>query len=195
LRESIAGQAARLLYYGLVEEYIQAKERAADMMGVKLLPSNREVAFKLDELADEVEGSSRKKLIELLRKEAKEIMGVLEEYKPRLIGSVWRGTARKGSDIDISVFSLKPEEVYRRIKAKYPVLNTSETIKTGKEGLKRYYHIYVASPTGKEIEIVVRDPEDAYKKRRCETYGDIISGLTMSQLKKILHTNPLQKFV
>ena len=103
-RRRVAKEAARLLYTGAAEEYKQAKEEAARSLGVKAMPSNYEVAVELDLQAEEAEGEERQHLLLGMRRDALKVMRTLGEFDPRLIGSVWRGTARKGSDIDISVF-------------------------------------------------------------------------------------------
>jgi hypothetical protein len=45
------------------------------------------------------------------------------------------------------------------------------------------------------VEVVVRSLECLGQNERCETYGDIKTGLSLNQLTKILEENPLQKFV
>ena len=105
LRKRVAREAALLLYTSQEKEYKQAKQRAAEILGARVLPSNFEVAEELDKIAQDREGSERKEQLLRMRKEAKQIMEVLAEFCPRLVGSVWRGTARKNSDIDIHTFS------------------------------------------------------------------------------------------
>jgi len=123
------------------------------------------------------------------------MMEALEVYSPRLVGSVWRGTARRGSDIDISAFSLEPELVLRSLKGKYKVSRTEWYSKVNKGETKKYFHIFVISPSGTEVEIVVKDPQYCGNERRCEIYGDIITGLTISHLKEILKKDSLRKFI
>ena len=101
-RAKIAKEAARLLYYSFVEDYKSAKEVACNSLGIRALPSNLEVAMELDKLADEVEGTSRGELLIDMRKKALQIMDEIASFNPKLVGSVWRGTSKKGSDIDIT---------------------------------------------------------------------------------------------
>jgi predicted nucleotidyltransferase len=122
-------------------------------------------------------------------------MEILEMYNPRLVGSVWRGTARQGSDIDISVFSLEPELVLRILKDKHKVFRTEWIFKTNKGETKKYFHIFASSPSGKEVEIVVKNPQYFDKERRCKIYGDVITGLTISRLKELLKKDSLRKFI
>ena len=116
LRQKVAKEAATLLYFGSEKEYRQAKLKAAENFGAHILPSNLEIALELDKIAEETEGSTRTERLVQMRTEALRIMKILEKYSPVLIGSVWRGTIRRGSDIDIEVFYDDPEEII-------PILN------------------------------------------------------------------------
>jgi len=196
LRKRIAREAAFLIYTSQEKEYKQAKRKAAEILGVRILPSNREVADELDAIAEEIEGKARLKRLLRMRKEALEIMRCLEDYEPRLIGSVWRGTAHKNSDIDITVFSHDPRDVLKRIaKSNFKIIKVEENIIAEGEDKRSTFHIHLTLPSGDEAEIVVRDPRDRMKDEICEIYGDVIKGLSLIELKKILKNDPYRRFV
>lgn len=190
----VAEEAARLLYYNIVEDYKSAKEAARSNLGTEVLPSNFEAAMELDKLADKMEGKSRRELVVNMRKQALQIMDKLEPFSTKVIGSVWRGTARKGSDFDITVYSENPETVVNIIKKEYGNVRTEYASKTSEGATKRYLHIYLSSPEY-EVEIVVRSPEDINERRICETYGDHIVGLTKAQLRELLEKDPAKRFL
>lgn len=170
--------------------------KAAKTFGVHFLPANLEVVIEFDRIAEENEGATREKRLIQMRKQALKLMGILKLYNPVLIGSVWRGTIHHESDIDITVYPDKPNEILEVIKQ-----NALRVMRTGwmtvtKEGLeKTSFHIYVELPTKEKAEIIVRSPEEADYKERCEIYGDIITGLDVQKLEKILHEDPAQRFV
>jgi predicted nucleotidyltransferase len=196
LRNRVAQEAALLLYTSQEKEYKQAKKRAAETLGARVLPSNREVAEELDRIAEEREGASRKELLLRMRREAREIMEALEEFNPRLVGSVWRGTARQNSDIDILTFSQDHLQVLKQLQKHNFEAESSEWRSVTKEGKKEAsFHIHVLLPSGDEVEVVVRSLNYLGKPERCETYGDVKAGLSLNQLTKIFNENPLQKFV
>jgi predicted nucleotidyltransferase len=196
LRNRVAREAALLLYTAQEKEYKQAKKRASETLGARLLPSNLEVAEELDRIAEEREGVSRKELLLRMRKEAKEIMEALEDFSPRLVGSVWRGTARQNSDIDILTFSQDPIQVLNQLRKHDFEAESSEWRSVTKEGRKESsFHIHIFLASGDEVEVVVRSLSYLGKTERCETYGDTRTGLNIKQLTKILKENPLQKFV
>jgi predicted nucleotidyltransferase len=195
-RDKVAREAAKLLYFGLEKEYKQAKLKAAENLGLKILPSNTEIAIALDKVAQETEGSKRIERLVQMRKQALNILIALSVFCPILIGSVWRGTIRKGSDIDIEAYHETPQEVVEVIKSKsFRILKTEQSNTTEHGIAQTSFHIYVESESKYLVEIVVRPIERAGKKRICDTFGDEIKGLTAKKLEKLLSDNPSKQFI
>ncbi|MFX1521803.1 MAG: nucleotidyltransferase domain-containing protein [Promethearchaeota archaeon] len=195
-RLEVAREAARLLYYGLATEYIFAKKRAARSLRIRSLPSNKEVALELNNLADSLEGEEERKnrLVEL-RKEAYRYMKLLERFCPILKGSVWRGTITKRSDIDIVIYSsdfsqplavLNEQKIHPEIQ--YNTRQNGSISKT-------YVHLTFVSPSEMNVEIVIRTPEEQGKREVCEIFGDIVKGFTISELEMILKEDPSVKIL
>jgi predicted nucleotidyltransferase len=196
LRCKVAREAAVLLYFGAEKEYKQAKLKAAKTLGSHFLPTNLEVALELDKLAEENEGPARKERLIQMRKEALKAMKLLEAYSPLLIGSVWRGTIRRGSDIDVAVYHDSPIEIANLLKANGFEVSTSEWTTVTKKGKTEIsFHINAETSGKQTIEIVVRSSEEASRKRKCEIFGDEIKGLSLHELEKLLKENPTQKFI
>ncbi len=111
VRRQIAMLAARLMYDREESEYFTAKRKAAKRLGVeykyrpKDLPSNAEIRDQIGALAFVYEGDRRDENLLQMRLEALRMMRRLSAFRPRLIGSVLTGHVRKGSDVDIHVFS------------------------------------------------------------------------------------------
>lgn len=196
LRKRVAREAALLLYTSQEKEYKQAKRRAAETLKTRIFPSNLEVTEELDRIAEEKEGASRKNLILRMRREAQEIMIALKDYNPRLVGSVWRGTARQKSDIDILTYSQDPGWVLNQLQRQSFEVKGSEWRSVTKEGIKKTsFHIHVILPSGDDAEIVVRTLHSLCQPEKCEIYGDTKTGLNLQELTKVLKKYPLQKFV
>jgi len=194
-RRRVAREAAWLLYTGAAEDYREAKLEAARSLGVETLPSNYEVALELDALAEEMEGEERRRRLLDMRREALEIMRLLSAFNPRLIGSVWRGTARRGSDIDIVVYAEDPVEVEELLMEGGYAIRDVEEVSIHKGGkIKTSCHIYIPL-NDYEAEIVVRHPDEMGRFERCEIYGDLKRGLTLSELERIMRVDPLRRFV
>ena len=187
-RHKVAREAATLLYSRLEKEYRQAKLKAAENLGVHVLPSNLEVALELDQIAEEREGEARRQRLFEMRKDALAIMKVLKRFCPLLIGSVWRGTSRRGSDIDIETYSDKPQQALGVLKANDVEILRSEQVTVTEHGqIVASLHIYAKSQHGHEVEIVVRGTSAKGQKRLCDTYGDQIKGFTTMDLEKLLN--------
>jgi predicted nucleotidyltransferase len=196
LKYRVAREAATLLYFGAEKEYKQAKEKAAETLGTHFLPSNLEVALELDKIAEENEGSKRKERLIEMRKEALKIMKLLDHYCPVLIGSVWRGTIKHGSDVDIAVYTDDPEIIVNTLKAEgVRVLKTSWTTVNKRGATLESFHIYGETSAKYGLEIVARSKEEAGKKRKCEIFGDEMKGLNIKELRKVLDYNPTQQFI
>jgi predicted nucleotidyltransferase len=196
VRCKVAREAATLLYFGSEKEYKQAKVKAAENLGVHVLPTNLEVALELDHIAEENEGSSRPERLVHMRREALEIMTILKAYCPVLIGSVWRGTIRRGSDIDIAVYHDEPDEVVTLLRdAGLKILRT-ERVTVNKRGkTEGSFHIHAESSDNQSVEIVVRPAEEAGRKRTCEVFGDELKGLKLRELEKVLRDNSNERFL
>jgi predicted nucleotidyltransferase len=196
LRRRVAREAATLLYTSQEKEYKQAKMRAAETLGIRVLPSNLEVAKELDRIAEEMEGASRKAMLLQMRKEALQIMRRLEAFHPRLVGSVWRGTAHHSSDVDIITFSSDPNAILERLReGDFVVLRAEWSSVTKKGEKKSSFHIHFVLPSGSKVEVVVRSPDRMGSVERCEIYGDGVTGLNHQQLEKVLREKPHQRFV
>src|SRR5213078_4241990 len=110
LRQAIALEAARLMYERTESEYYTAKRKAAKRFCGRNakpsdLPSNSEIRDQIQLFARIHEGEARTVHLKEMRLAALHMMRLLRPFKPRLIGSVMTGHIRKGSDIDIHVFT------------------------------------------------------------------------------------------
>jgi predicted nucleotidyltransferase len=110
-RMHIALLAARLMYDRTESEYFTAKRKAARQLGVDYryrpgdLPSNSEIRDQIQALAMLHEGDTRTQNLREMRLDALRMLRLLDAFNPRLIGSVLTGHVRKGSDIDLHVFT------------------------------------------------------------------------------------------
>src|SRR5437773_6323902 len=116
LRQTIALEAARLMYERIETEYFTAKRKAAQRLcrgNVKPgdLPSNAEIREQIQVFARIHEGDRRTEDLRDMRLAALRMMPLLRPFRPRLIGSVMTGHVRKGSDIDVHVFCDSPHVI------------------------------------------------------------------------------------
>lgn len=92
-------------------EYFTAKRKAAKQLGLDYryrpgdLPSNAEIREQIQCLAQFYEGDQRRENLKSMRIDALRMMRTLARFKPKLVGSTLTGHTRKGSDIDLHLFS------------------------------------------------------------------------------------------
>jgi hypothetical protein len=114
LRARIAEEAARLMREQGVRDFLLAKRKAADRLGVadrNALPANQEVAAALAAQQRLFGGAAHEDNLRSLREVALRAMELLQRFSPRLVGPVLGGTATQHTDISLHVFAPAPEEV------------------------------------------------------------------------------------
>lgn len=118
LRQAVAEEAARIMREQGVDDFLLAKRKAAERLGVtdaSILPRNTEieaarVAHQRLFAADRHESE-----LAALRRAALEAMRLMSDFAPRLVGPVLTGTASGHSEINLHVFSESPEAVSLRL--------------------------------------------------------------------------------
>lgn len=117
MRSHLAYLAARLMAEGGVQDYAQAKQKAARQAGVPdthSLPDNREIEAALRAYQALYQQAEHGEVLTHLREQAVQLMELFEEFNPYLVGSVLIGTAGRYSDINLHLFcdSAKDVEIF-----------------------------------------------------------------------------------
>lgn len=189
LRQQIAFEAARLMYYREESEYMRAKTKAARRLcrgwvKPKDLPSNREIRDQVQALARMFEGDERTRNLRDMRIEALRMMRILAHFRPRLIGSVLTGHVREGSDIDIHLFSNLLEPITAALEAEGLRYDT-ERKQIHKQGAERVYrHIHV--PDRYMFELTVYDADQAHVVMTSSITGKPIERMSIPELEAFL---------
>ncbi|MCL7401280.1 MAG: hypothetical protein LZ168_00620 [Thaumarchaeota archaeon] len=196
LREKVAEHAARILYAGRADEYIEAKKIAAKEIGTKIMPRNFEVALKLLEVALESEGEEYWARVSDMRSEALELMKIISEFNPRLVGSVWRGIVKPNSDIDIEVDCEELETITKKLREnnfeiiEVEEINLPEPLREGSLA-----KIRTKTSKGYNVEIILKEHSAYLNPSKCDIYGDVKRGLTLSELNRIMREEPTRLFI
>jgi len=114
IRLELAHAAARLVAVDGVNDYLVAKRKAAERLGVsnrQQLPSNQEIEQALTDYQRLFQGESQPQLLRELRGIALEAMQMLRDFRPRLAGAVADGTAGRQSEISLHLYADTMEEV------------------------------------------------------------------------------------
>jgi hypothetical protein len=118
LRQAVAEEAARIMREQGVDDFLQAKRKAADRLGVtdaSILPRNTEVEAALVAHQRLFAADRHEASLVALRRSALEAMRLLADFQPRLVGPVLTGTASPHSEITLHLFSEIPESVSLRL--------------------------------------------------------------------------------
>lgn len=114
VRRAIAQEAARLMSEHGIEDYLLAKRKAAERLGVtdaSSLPRNTEIEAALIEYQRLFVADSHPRTLAEQRRAALDAMELLKEFEPRLVGPVLAGTATAHADIDLHLFADRAETV------------------------------------------------------------------------------------
>jgi hypothetical protein len=118
LRQAVAQEAARIMAEQGIEDFLQAKRKAADRLGVhdvSVLPKNVEIEAALRAHQRLFDRDSHDHTLKDQRRIALDTMRLLEEFRPRLVGSVLTCTATNNSDINLHLFADRSETVAIRL--------------------------------------------------------------------------------
>lgn len=195
VRAQITMEAARLMYEEGVKQYFTAKRMAAKRLFGRVagrrahyrpadLPSNGEIRDALLALAELAEGSRRTRRLFAMRVVALEAMRALAPFEPRLIGSVSTGHIRRGSDVDLQIFTADDGalELHLRALGWHFERERVSIQKFGEIREYLHYHVLDAFP----IELTVYDPRELRFRPRSSTDGKPIVRVRIPSLEAML---------
>ncbi len=193
VRLAVAREAARAMYWEGVDQYFDAKRIAArrvlgrDARGAQFrareLPSNGEIRDALLQIVELAEGRDRSRRLFAMRVEALTVLRALEAWHPRLIGSVATGHARRGSDIDVHVFTDSLDRLELELFEREWVFDTEEVLIKGGTEFKTYQHLHVLDRLF-PVELSVYPLRDRRITTRSSTDGQSIDRVSASRLRQ-----------
>jgi hypothetical protein len=202
-RHAIAVEAANLMYREGVTQYFDAKRIAARrVLGARAkqaryraedLPSNGEIRAALLTLVSRSEGAEREARLFAMRVLALEVMRALVDWHPRLIGSVWSGHARRGSDVDVHVFGdldALTRELTRLGWAFFP----EEVLIRVPDGFRVYHHLHVTDRQV-PVELSVYGAHERHQVTRSSVDGSPIDRVSAARLEAKLREEHEAAFV
>jgi predicted nucleotidyltransferase len=118
LRLAVAEEAARVMVEQGIDDFLFAKRKAAERLGVveaAILPRNTEIEAALFARRRLFSGGRHEAELAELRRSALQAMKLLADFEPRLVGPVLTGTASAHSEITLHLFSESAEAVSIRL--------------------------------------------------------------------------------
>ena len=190
LRRQVAFLAAQMMYSREESEYFTAKRKAAARLGLEYrhrpadLPSNREIRDQVQMLARLHEGDRRLDDLKSMRIEALRLMRGLARFRPRLIGSVRTGHVRKGSDIDVHLFTDSLALVTDALEAmglEFEV-ERKRVVKHGEERVFTHVHVFERY----NFELTVYEADKAHYVFKSSITGKAIERASIAELEALL---------
>jgi predicted nucleotidyltransferase len=190
IRRQLAFLAAQMMYHRTETEYFTAKRKAAKQLGVEYrhrpgdLPSNKEIRDQIQAMARVHEGSKRLETLREMRLDALRLMRKLARFRPRFIGSVRTGHVRKGSDIDIHIFSDSQAlvtDALDELGLQYDVEH-KRIVKYGEERTFTHIHIYDAH----NYELTLYPEDKAHYVFKSSITGKAIERASIAELQTML---------
>ena len=120
MRLAVAEEAARIMGEQGVDDFLQAKRKAAERLGVtdaSILPRNTEIEAALVARKRLFSAERHEAELAVLRRSALEAMRLMADFHPRLVGPVLAGTASAHSEINLHLFSDSAEAVSLRLES------------------------------------------------------------------------------
>jgi hypothetical protein len=118
LRQAVADEAARIMNEQGVDDFLLAKRKAAERLGVtdaSILPRNTEIEEAMKAHHRLFANGRHEADLTELRRAALAAMRLMADFQPRLVGPVLNGTASAHSEINLHLFSETPEAVSLRL--------------------------------------------------------------------------------
>ncbi len=115
LQQRIAQEAARLMATEQLGSIPHAKQKAMKRLGIqnrKIMPDNRQVEDALIEYQQLFSTPEERQALRDMRQTALNAMQLTEDFAPRLVGPVLRGTATEFDAVSIHVFCDTAEDIY-----------------------------------------------------------------------------------
>lgn len=177
------------MYQRQESEYYRAKMKAARRIcrgWVKPadLPSNAEIRDEIQSFARMYEGETRTSDLLEMRLEALRMMHLLRQFRPRLIGSVMTGHVRRGSDIDLHLFSDFLESVTAQLDREGCVYDVEHKRVTKRGEERTYTHIHVQDRFPFELTMYAAD--QAHYAFKSSITGKAIERASIAELEQLL---------
>lgn len=190
VRAQIAREAAELMVNEGVGQYFDAKRVGARRVlddgryRTQDLPSNGEIREALLALVTVAEGPDRRRRLFAMRAEALVVLRALDAFHPRLIGSVWSGHARRGSDVDVHVFGDDDDVHDALVALGWPFERDEVQVRAGGT-FRTYVHLHL---TGRRfpVELSVYPLSERRVVTRSSTDGRPIDRVSAARLARRL---------
>lgn len=162
LRTTLAYEAARIIEESGEHDYHKARIKAAQRLRCRdknRLPSNSEIEQALIENRLLFHADEQNRSMQALLHLAQKAMSSLQQFSPRLAGSILRGTANSNTPLQLHLFADSPELIaFALIQSGIPYLEGDKTV-LFPAGEKRRQPLFSFQSGAREVELICFSPE------------------------------------
>lgn len=190
LRERIAHLAARIMAEDGIDDFAYAKRKAARQAGApnaRAMPDNEEVEEALAVYRQLYQAGQHAPLLAELRRQALEVMRLVERFNPHLTGSVLSGVAGRYSDIELLVFvdSAKEIEIFLLNQA---IRYRAEQARLYVNQSEKIVPIFGFEHDGAAIRVTALDAHDIRHAIRTSPLGRPLERAPIAAVEQLLET-------
>lgn len=193
MRQQLAMEAARIMAEEGVNDYQLAKRKAAARLGatssrnsVHSLPCNEEIQQALEEYLRLFKADSQPAILKKLRQIAVQAMRLLQQFNPRLVGSVLSGTASEHSNLNLHIFADTPKDVILFLMNARIPYESAEKLFVLMNGENASYPVQRFTLQGILLEVVVFDIDDIRQAPRSPVDGHPMKRATLAVVEGLL---------
>lgn len=189
LRQELAQLAARLVAVDGINDYLVAKRKAAERMGVnsrQQLPSNQEIEQALTDYQRLFQSESQPALLAEQRQLAARVLELFAAYKPRLAGPAADGTAGRHSEIQLHLYADAIEDIaVELIDRQIPYESCERRVRLNAATVN-LYPAYRFLAEGHPVVLIVFPLKDRNQSPLSPTDGRAMQRLNLQELRQLL---------
>lgn len=196
LKTLLVRECAKLMYHEGVTQYYTAKRIAAKRIcknGNQYFPSNADISEAVYQLSLQDHEFDQGDILFRMRMKALEMMQILKEFSPRLIGSVSTGKIKRCSDIDLHVFCDDIEILVIFLNEENISFEQQEVMIMKGNKPKLFQHVYILNEFN--IELSVYDNNELRVVSRSSTDGKPIVRLSQTKLEALINQDHWDKLI
>lgn len=193
MRQRLALEAARIMAEEAVSDYQLAKRKAAVRLGAadtRNLPRNAEIQQALEEYLRLFKADSQPAMLKKLRQTALQAMRLLQQFNPRLVGSVLSGTASEHSNINLHIFANTPKDVVLFFMDQRIPCESVEKSLTLMDGSEASYPAYRFTLQDVLVEVIVFGVDDIRQAPRSPIDSHAMKRATLAAVEGLLYPLP-----
>ncbi|MCF6323482.1 MAG: hypothetical protein L3J89_04015 [Gammaproteobacteria bacterium] len=189
LRQRLAVEAARIMSEESLSGFQAAKQKAANRLGItgeQSMPRNIEIEQALKEYQAIFRPQQQANELLALRKTAIQIMNLLHDFSPRLVGPVLRGSANHHSAINIHLFTDNSQTLEWLLIERHIPFNVEEHEYRFNDGEIKRYPCYRVEDEEARVELAVFPEKGIRQAPKGPLDGKPIQRASISEVQQLL---------